>query len=79
LATNDNGVREALEKCARRYHQQRQYENSREHKFWTFENCPADGCKEARKALGMERAIMPPIGAEPAKYGREPGDDTGHE
>jgi hypothetical protein len=75
---NIQDVREALERSARRHHQERQYENSREHKWWKFENCPAQACDEARKALGMEKAIMPPIGP-PPKPEREPGDDTGHE
>lgn len=51
-----------LEKCARRFHAMRQEENAREHKFWKFENCPSEVCREARKALGIPTATMPPIG-----------------
>lgn len=66
-----NTLAAELEKCARRFHQVRQVENSQEHKFWKFENCPAESCTHARRALwpGVPDPVMPPIGP-PA---REPG------
>jgi len=67
-------LREQLEKCARRFHDLRQVENAREHKFWKFENCPGEACREARKALGMPDAIMPPIG-QSSPPAREPGQE----
>jgi hypothetical protein len=78
MADNENTVRQALEKTARRFHQERQYNNSQEHKWWKFENCPADYCKEARQALGMPEGVMPPIHDTPAPAipaPREPGEE----
>ncbi len=59
--------------CARRFHQLRQDEGSSEHKYWRFENCPADSCLEAKKALGLP-VNHPAQGlVEPLTKSREPG------
>jgi hypothetical protein len=81
MSVNVDMLAAQLEKCARRFHQTRQVDNAAEHKFWKFENCPAESCREARKALGMPDAIMPPIGPSPVLMGahekvqREPGEE----
>jgi hypothetical protein len=42
-----------FENCARRYHDLLRGEASPSHRYWKFENCPADTCKDAREALGL--------------------------
>jgi len=46
-------VREQFNKCARKFHGLQLELGSSEHKYWRFENCPADSCVEAKKALGL--------------------------
>lgn len=46
-------MRAQLEKCARQFHELRNLEGAAEHKYWKFENCTADSCAEARKALAI--------------------------
>lgn len=76
-------VRTQLEKCARRFHAQRLQDGAAEHKYWRFENCPADSCVEAKKALGLpvhhtahglvESLYANQAGVEPVD--REPGEE----
>jgi hypothetical protein len=64
-------LQKLLERYARGYHEQRQVDNSREHKFWKFENCPSAHCKESREALGIRTHTLADF--VPAK--REPGQE----
>jgi hypothetical protein len=42
-----------LEMAARKYHGAMWLVNSPEHRYWTWEHCPAEVCRDAREALGI--------------------------
>lgn len=48
-ASLTRSLREALERIARRHH--REMHHAPEHRWWKFEHCPAEECREAREAL----------------------------
>lgn len=52
-AGDERAFRELFEKCARRYHEFTASQGAVQHRAWHFENCPAESCKSARKALGL--------------------------
>jgi hypothetical protein len=54
-----DGLRAALERSARRFHDLQQTMQAREHKFWKFEHCPAPACAEARRALDITEPRAP--------------------
>ena len=53
------GLRLALERSARRFHELQNINGCREHKFWRFEHCPAPACAEARNALDITEPREP--------------------
>jgi hypothetical protein len=53
------GLRTALERSARRFHELQNITGCREHKFWKFEHCPAPACAEARSALDITEPREP--------------------
>lgn len=52
-AGDERAFRELFEKCARRFHDFAGSQGAVQHRSWRFENCPAESCKSARKALGL--------------------------
>lgn len=70
----DRAFRDLFEKCARRFHDFNVTQGSVQHRQWKFENCPAEACKSARKALGMR--VNPLLDEQLAEArGREPGQE----
>jgi hypothetical protein len=54
-----DGLRTALERSARRFHELQHINGAAEHKFWKFEHCPAPACAEARSALNITEPREP--------------------
>lgn len=63
LAAGDERMfRDLFERCARRFHDFNVTQGAVLHRNWKFENCPAEACASARKALGLR---VNPLGDKP--------------